>query len=564
MTLADLLIELRTARGLSQEDLAARTGVSVRAIGDLERGATRRPHRETVRALADGLGLGADERAGFERAARTAPPPATRPRTGRAPALPAPVSSIVGRDADLAALGRLVRDRSVRLITVTGPGGVGKTRLATEAGWRFSASFERVNGVDLSPLGRPDDVPQALASAIGCRTAGVPPVDAVMALIGGTRWLLVLDSFEHVAGAATVLADLLAGCPRLTAVVTSRAPLLLRGEHVWPLAPLPLPPADPDRADPADLAANPAIALLVQRTCAVRPGFQVQPGNAADLARLCRRLDGLPLAIELAAAQLRIQEPAQLAAQLESRFTTLAATTVDVPTRHQTLRRAVEWSTERLAAPDRALLGVLAVFRGGATPAAVRAILGDPALTGTGAGTGTDPDASVSLLAASSLVTIIDRAGEARITMLDTIRETALDLLVAAGRDAAVRGAHARYFLDLVREAPAAGLDRVDGELDNVRAALDRAVAREPDLLDAPLVRGLTAFYFARGQFVEAGRLLSAVAEAAPIETARAVRCTAWVSRRTRPVTPRPRWMRRNGRVHCSNSSPTTPGGARR
>jgi predicted ATPase/DNA-binding XRE family transcriptional regulator len=500
MTLAELLVGLRTGRGLSQEQLAERCGVSVRAIGDLERGATRRPQRETLRALADGLRLDSADRAVLQRLARSAPPASTRPAPGRRPDLPAPVTSLVGRAADVAAVTGYVRDPSVRLVTVTGTGGVGKSRLALEVGRRAAGRLDRVAAVDLSPLDRPDDVPQALADALGCRTAGWGPADAVAALISDARWLLILDSFEHVADAAGGLADLLGRCPRLTALVTSRAPLRLRGEHVWPLAPLEVPA--PTVTGAPELAATPAVALLVQRTAAVRPGFTLTAANAADIAALCRRLDGLPLAIELAAAQLRTQEPAQLLAGIAD-----LPGAVDLPDRQQTLRRTVEWSTGRLGPADRLLLGVLAVFAGGASTAAVRTVLrqADADVPNV--------DASLALLAAGSMLSVVDWFGAARVTMLDTIREVAVDLLAATGFDAAVRRAHAGHFLAPIRDP--AGRDRVDVERDNVRAALSWTVAHAPELLDVPLARGLTAYHFARGQFVEAHRTLRSVADAA-------------------------------------------------
>ena len=507
MTLAELLVSLRTGRGLSQEELAERCGVSVRAIGDLERGATRRPQRETLRALADGLRLDSADRAALQRLARSAPPASTRAASGRRPDLPAPVTSLIGRAADVAAVTRYVRDPAVRLVTVTGTGGVGKSRLALEVGWRVAGALDRVAAVDLSPLHRADDVPQALADALGCPTAGWGPADAVAALIDGARWLLILDSFEHVAGAAGGLADLLGRCPRLTALVTSRAPLRLRGEHVWPLAPLEVPA--PTVTGAAELAATPAVALLVQRTAAVRPGFTLTAGNAADVAALCRRLDGLPLAIELAAAQLRTQEPAQLLAGIAD-----LPGAVDLPDRQQTLRRTVEWSTGRLGPADRLLLGVLSVFAGGASTAAVRTVLGQAGAEVP------NVDASLALLAAGSMVSVVDLFGAARVTMLDTIREVALDLLAATGSDPAVRRAHAGHFLAAIRD-PAGG-DRVDVERDNVRAALSWTVAHAPELLDVPLARGLTAYHFARGQFVEAHRTLRAVADAAADEATRA------------------------------------------
>jgi len=521
LSFADLLVELRLDRGLSQEALAACAGVSVRAISDLERGATRRPQRETLRALASGLSLGPAERDRFERAANQAPRSAAGRRPAGSSRLPAPVTPLVGRDADLAGVIRLLRTPAIRLVTVCGPGGVGKTRLAAEVGWRMGRSFDQLDGVDLGPLGRADDVPAAVAHGLGCHTAGLPPAEAVAARLGDSRWLLVLDSFERVVPAARWLADLLARCPRLAVLVTSRTPLQLRGEHLWTLAPLPLLSAD--IADVARLAANPAVALLVERVRAVRPGFALGAHNAVAVAELCRRLDGLPLAIELAAAHLRTQEPAAMLAQWDRRFADLPAVTVDGPERHRTLRCTVEWGTERLAAQDRVLFAVLGAFPGGVTPAAARAVLSADRL----AGAGPDPvafDASVALLAASSLVAVVDRAGGARITMLDTIREVAVDLLAAAGLSDLVNGAHAEVFLDLVRTAAAlpGGFDRLDTELDNVRAGLVWSIANEPALLDVALVRALTGYFVSRSSFAEAARTLMAVADAVADDVVRA------------------------------------------
>jgi transcriptional regulator with XRE-family HTH domain/tetratricopeptide (TPR) repeat protein len=354
----EMLTSLRAGRGMSQEQLAEHSGISVRAIVEIERGATRRPHRESLRALAGALGLPAGEREAFERAGRVARPPDTRRRPPLRPALPAPVSSIIGRSGDISAVVRLIDDPSARLISVVGTGGVGKTRLALEVGWQVAARFDRVHGVDLSALRHARDVAPMLATAL--RT----PDPAT--LIADDRWLLVLDSFEHVAEAATTVAALLAACPRLLVVATSRAPLRLRGEHLWPLAPL----STPDGTEVDGLAANPAVRLLVERTAAVRPGFALTDGNADAVAELCRRLDGLPLALELAAAQLRTQEPAQVLAQVGA----LAGDTVDLPDRHRSLRRMVEWSTRGLTEPDRRLLGLLGVFAGGAERADLEAV----------------------------------------------------------------------------------------------------------------------------------------------------------------------------------------------
>ena len=509
MSFADLLIELRTAKGMSQEELAESAAVSVRAISDLERGITRRAHRQTVQALADGLRLAGPERASFEESAATRPKARARgtPRVG----LPAPTSSIIGREPDVAALGRLLRGPGTRLVTVTGPGGVGKTRLAAEVAWQVAATFDRVDGVDLGPLASADDVPAALAAALGAPIAPVDPAQAVALLIGDRPWLLVLDSFEHVADAALGTARLLGRCPRLRLLVTSRSPLRLRGEHLWPLAPLPVPAADaPDVSD------YPAVALLVERTRAVRPGFRLAAHNAPVLARLCRRLDGLPLAIELAAAQLRTLDPADLLAQLDGHRTTLRAETIDLPDRQHTLRSTVEWSVARLGTPARRMLTVLSVFAGGTAPGLARQVL-DRA--------GLDPgelDAAVSVLAATSLLTVEDRAGAPRITMLDTIRDVAADMLAASGTATGVRRAHAATVLALLRGSVADDLGRVDAELDNVRAGLAWAMASEPGLIVAADVEAFSRYCVMRSRFGEARRILSAVAQASGDDAVRA------------------------------------------
>ncbi|MGW3966967.1 ATP-binding protein [Amycolatopsis sp. NPDC005003] len=486
MALAEMLAGLRSSRGLSQEQLAELSGISVRAIGEIERGATRRPQRETLRALTGALGLTPEEQEAFARSARTAPPPDTRRRrTAVRPALPAPVTSIVGRSEDLAAVLRLVQDPPVRLVTITGTGGVGKTRLALEVGWQVASRFDAVHGLDLSALRDADDVPQALAESL--RT----PDPA--ALLGDGRWLLVLDSFEHVAEAAGTVGTLLAGCPELTVLVTSRSPLRLRGEHLWPLAPL----STPDSDDPADLAGNAAVRLLVERTAAVRPGFALTGENAVAVAALCRRLDGLPLALELAAARLRTQAPAQVLAQVRD----LHGDTVDLADRHVSLRRTVEWSTRGLTEPDRRLFGLLGAFSGGADPVDVEAVLGAPPL-------------SLTTLAAHSLVTVTERAGHPRIGMLDTIREVVEDQLT----EGADRDAHAGHFLRLVRD----GDPRLGDEQDNVRAAIQQAVDAAPALLGVDTVRALTKHYVARGRFAEGRRMLTGAAGAALTEQARA------------------------------------------
>ncbi|MBM2616708.1 tetratricopeptide repeat protein [Actinoplanes sp. LDG1-06] len=472
------IVALRLARGMSQEQLAEKTGLALRTIGDIERGITRRPHRETLRVLFDGLGPEASERAELYGLARKSAPPSTRRAPSKRPDLAAAATPLVGRDDELAQLADLVLDAGVRLVSVVGAGGVGKSRLALEAGWRLAGRFDRVVGADLSVLDDPADVPQAVADAVRCRVAGREPLDALAQLVGDGRWLLVLDSFEHVGGAARWVADLLGRCHRLTVLATSRSPLRLRGEHVQRLLPL---------------AGPQAVELLVQRVSAVRLGFRLTDSNTTAVRELCRRLDGLPLAIELAAAQLAVQEPADLLAEISAKLPELVGA-ADMPDRHQTLRLTVEWSTGRLDQRERLVLGALAVFVGGASPADLEAVLK----------TVSHVRGSVAQLAADSLVSLVDRDGTARITMLDTVRE------VAASQAPAVRESHALHFLDLLRS----GSERVDAERDNVRAAVWWAVAHRADAIDVALVKALTAFHVARAQFSDAHRVLLKIAEA--------------------------------------------------
>jgi predicted ATPase/Tfp pilus assembly protein PilF/DNA-binding XRE family transcriptional regulator len=502
---ADLLVELRVERGLSQEDLAADAKVSVRAISDLERGVTRRPHRETIRALAAALGLPGADRAAFERLARQAPParPARRAEDQRVD-LPAPPSALIGRDDDLDALLRKVRDPGVRLVTVTGVGGVGKTRLAIEVAWRAAPAFPAVHLVDLSTLTAVDHVPAAIAASAGLPPSTVVTVTGLAARLGATgRRLLLLDSAEHVPEFAPELARLLAACPELTVLATSRGPLRLQSEHLWPLSPLPLPGGRHD---------GPAVELLVERTRAVRPGFALTPANADVLTALCRRLDGLPLAIELAAARLRTREPAELLDELGAALSGLRTDAVDVPDRQQSLHDTVGWTVRQLRVGERSLLGVLSAFVGGAAIPLLRDVLTRSGIVVE------DLTGSVSVLADAHIVAPVDRGGQARLTMLDTIREVAADLRETF-EDTTVRAAHAACFLDLVR---AAVPGTVDGELDNVRAALDFAMRAQPSLLDGPVVSAVSAYLCGRGYFAEAYRVLSAIADATPDPMARA------------------------------------------
>jgi predicted ATPase/DNA-binding XRE family transcriptional regulator len=490
VTFSDQLVELRLRRCWSQEELAEVSGVSVRTISNLERAATS-PQRGTVRALADVLGLEAAERAAFEEAARTAGLGADRSSGANTANLPASLTTIIGRDAEIVAVSRRLRgDR--RLVAISGPGGVGKSRLALEVAWRVADQFERADAIDLSALRDRDEALVALAAAVGVPASAPPSVASVSTRIAAASWLLLVDSLEHVPEVTADLARLVELCPRLRVLVTTRT----RPDGAVALAPLP-----PEQA----------LHLLTERVRAVRPGFAVTAQNAAALAALCTRLDGLPLAIELAAGHLRHREPAEVEAELRGRASPLRADVIDVPRRHRTLRDTVAWSTDRLNEPDRQRFAALGSFRGAVPCSAWEAVLRGAGLEAEGL------DATVGRLAAASLVNA-DVRTDRTVTMLDTIREVAEELLADSGLEGRCRSAHARHMLDLVRSAgPAA----IESNLDNVRAAVAFAVAHEPSTLDVAVVASVGDHLTARGRFAEAHRVLSAIATATTEAAAR-------------------------------------------
>jgi len=439
-TFGELLRGYRVAAGLTQEELAARAHVGVRTISDLERGASRAPQRRTLAPIVAALRLSDEERAAMGAAAERwrrphqelSPAPRDGAPCGASP-LPVPLTPLVGRDQDVAAVAALLR-AGTRLLTLTGTGGVGKTRLALHAAAAARDAFPGgVVFVSLAALPDPTLVPAAIAEAAGLRgsDSDCSPLAPLAARLAGVRALLLLDNFEHVVAAAPVVADLLASCPDLQALVTSRAMLRVRGERAYQVDPLALPGHG---CNAAALARAPATALFLERARDAAPLYAPDDADAPVVAAICARLDGLPLAIELAAARLQLLAPAALLARLETGLAVLAGGPRDLPARQRTMRDTLARSDALLPAPARALFPRLAVFAGGWTLDAAEALCG--AVDDPLHGVEWDGDmlAALTALVDSSLVRREERVGAVRFTMLRTVREYGLERLEAIGR----------------------------------------------------------------------------------------------------------------------------------
>ena len=474
--LADLVRRHRTAVALSQEALAERAGLSVRAISDLERGVHRTPRLETVRLVADALGLNEADRAALLSAARpdVMVPVRAGVERGLQAVLPLPPTHLIGRETERAVLAELLAQDAVRLITLTGPGGTGKTRLALAAA---SDAHERypdgVCFVDLSPLRDPALVIPTIATTVGVhQIAGESLQETLSRALHERRLLLVLDNFEHLLDASSLVADLLTDCVHLTILVTSRAPLRLRAEREYPVPPLGLPPR---QSHPwlEQFAQSEAVRLFIDRAQAVQPDFALNNENVAAVGEICHRLDGLPLAIELAAAHVRMLPPSALLARLERRLPLLGSGARDAPMRQRTLRDTIAWSYDLLDPAAQVMLQRLAVFVGGCTLEAAEAVGQDESMLA--------PFTALEALVEQNLVRHeAGLDGEPRFRMLETIREYALEQLALSGQGETVHAVHAAYFLTFCERAEPEqyGRDaplwrrRFDAEHGNVRAAL--------------------------------------------------------------------------------------------
>jgi predicted ATPase/DNA-binding CsgD family transcriptional regulator len=442
---------------------------------------------------------------------------------------PRPLTGIIGREREGEQIAELLRADETRLVTLSGPGGVGKTRLALHVADRIAADLPTpVSFVPLDAVAEPALVLPTIGRAIGVRDGGGRSlIERIAALFGSVRRLLVLDNFEHLLAAAPDVASLLAWCPQLSILVTSRAILRITGEQVIQLTPLTTPPMAPPES-PEGILAFSAAALFVVRATAIHPEFALTADSAPAVAEICRRLDGLPLAIELAAARSRVLSPEALLARLEPRLPVLTGGARDQPARLRTMRAAIAWSYDLLGPEEQTLFRRLSVFAGGFSLDAASWVIGDGSW-----GMATSPiphqpsPPDLDLLEAlvdRSLVRLgSDSGAESRFAMLDTIRAYGEEQLLANGDEALARERHARYFLERVEQnwptAFAATLDdwlrRLDQELPNLRLALAwfRASGQPNTVLR--LAVALRKFLFVRGHARE-GRdwLADALAEA--------------------------------------------------
>ena len=459
-------------------------------------------------------------------------PPAAPPTTLRVP-----LTSLVGRDDQVAQVETLTGEN--RLVTLTGPGGVGKTRITAEVASRLAAQAPgELWVVDLAPLSDPSDVPYAALSATGIRD-GLPPgpgagdpgaaadysassaPDPSGRLVGGLRGrrgLVVLDNCEHLIDAVARLADaVLSGCPGIKVLAASREALGITGETVYPVAPLPV-PADSGDEPLATVAAAASARLLADRARAVRPGFALTEANAADVARICRVLDGIPLAIELAAARLRTMSPAQLSGRLGDRFAVLTGGSRTALPRHQTLRAVVEWSWDLLSKPERVLARRLAVLPAGATLGAAEGICADEPGGELSAGAVLD---ALTGLASKSFLAVDDSGsgdGEPRYLMLDTIRAYCLERLTETEEEDGVRQRMSGYYLALAEtaepllrtRAQRRWLDVLDAESSNMNAALRWAIERRDPATALRLGAALAWFWFLCGRRADSASLARA------------------------------------------------------
>jgi predicted ATPase/DNA-binding XRE family transcriptional regulator len=510
MTFGAMLRELREAARLTQEELATRAGLTAKAVSALERGERKRPYPHTVRSLADALKLSEGERAVLTEAipSRSVNVPAPVEAATTPPSsLPASLTPLLGREREVAEIVGLLGQGAIRLVTLTGPGGIGKTRLGIEAAQKAAGYFpDGVAFVALAPLGDAALVMPSISQVLGLReAAGVQSLEVLCQYLRERKFLLVLDNFEHVAEAAAEVVNLLGSCPNLSVLVTSRAPLRVRGEREYSVSPLAVP--DPTRKPEAEeVSQTPAAKLFIERAEDASAVFELTQANAAAVAAICWRLDGLPLALELAAAQTRFLGPTALLSRLNQALQAGGAR--DLPERQRTMRATLDWSHELLHEPEKTLFRRLSVFSGGFTLEAVE-----------GVGTAAEAEDVLVLLGnlveQSLVVTETSPEGETRYRMLEPVRQYALERLEKSGEVEEVRRRHAAFYLALAEEAEprikgwhqGEWLDRLEAENDNLRSAIGWSLEAGEAQTAARFGWALGMYWVMRARHTE-GRLL--------------------------------------------------------
>jgi non-specific serine/threonine protein kinase len=550
---AALLRHYRRAARLTQEALAVRAQLSLRGISDLERGERLRPRAETVDLLATALGLDPTQRAALQAAAlrshreRPAPAIASLPTSGPAPSqLPTPVSSFIGREQELAELQRLLRPPTGRrLVTLTGSGGCGKSRLALRVASDLAGAFaDDARLVELASLNDARLLTRTVAAVFGLpETPGVSIEDTLIRFLGPRHLLLLLDNCEHLVDACAALASaILRACPHVVLVATSREPLRVDGEVAWRVPSLALPPDDVPLPE-TEPAGFDAVHLFVERARDVQRNFRLTPQNTATVVTICRQLDGIPLAIELASARLTTLSPQQIAARLTDRFAVLTVGNRNAPPQHQTLRKAIDWSYELLDEAERTLFRRLSVFTGGFVLDLAERVCADdvsdvraerslPRLSAVG---GMDVVDLIQRLVEKSLVIAPADDGESY-RMLDTLHQYAREKLVASGEAEEITRRHSAAYLALSETAEpelhqrdqVAWFERLDRERGNLRAALTWLTAHDRPVDALRLAAALGWFWIVRGYYAEGREWLTDALARVEAPDVAPLRARAW------------------------------------